>query len=57
MDYLMAYIAWDLDLVDLKQLVHNSLDFASIDEDHRKEVLNFATRKWIKFLRFVRGRH
>lgn len=50
LDYLMAYIAWDLDLTDLKQLVFNSLEFASIDEDHRKEVQAFAINKWIKFL-------
>jgi len=30
LDYLLAYLAWGLDLSDLKQLCLNSLEFASI---------------------------
>lgn len=34
-DYLMAYIAWDLDFADLRQLAINSLDYACISESER----------------------
>ena len=36
LDYVMAFVAWDLNLADLKQLALNSLEYASIDGDHRE---------------------
>jgi adenosine deaminase CECR1 len=32
LDYLYAYLCWDLNLNDLKQLCLNSIEFASIEE-------------------------
>ena len=33
LDYLMAFLAWDLDLADLQQLALNSLHFANITQE------------------------
>jgi len=57
LDYLMTYIAWDLSLEDLKQLVLNSIEFSSVEEEHKEKVRHFFERKWKKFLAYVRGRH
>lgn len=56
-DYVAAYIAWDLNLSDLKQLLFNALEFAQVDEQHKELVREFCTYKWIRFLAYVRGRH
>jgi adenosine deaminase len=35
LDYVYAFCTWDLDLKDLKQLLKNSIDFSSTDEEYR----------------------
>lgn len=54
-DYLMAYIAWDLNLSDLRQLISNSIEFASICEADKIQVRSFADHKWQHFISAVRG--
>jgi len=56
LDYVVAYIAWNLDLSDLKQLCLNSLKHAAIPEEDKEKVRQYFDYSWIKFLRFVRGR-
>lgn len=46
LDYLVAYIAWGLDLADLKQLAINSLEHAAISEDEKAKIRIFFDRKW-----------
>lgn len=41
LDYLAVYLAWDLSLSDLKQLLFNSLEFASITEGEKQAVREF----------------
>jgi adenosine deaminase CECR1 len=55
-DYVLAFLAWDLTLMDLRKLVINSIEYASIDEEHKEEVRDFTVRKWVRFLEYVRGR-
>lgn len=57
LDYLSVYLAWDLSLTDLKQMLFNSLEFASIDEESRAAIKEFSMYKWVKFLAYVRGRY
>lgn len=57
LDYIMAYLAWGLDLGDLKQLCLNSLTHASINEDEKAALTEFFNYKWYKFLLYVKGRH
>ena len=56
MDYLYAYLCWDLNLMDLKQLCLNSIEFAAISEADKKNLENFFNYKWKIFLAFVRSR-
>jgi adenosine deaminase len=50
LDYLLVYLAWGLDLADLKELCLNSLKFASISEAEHKEVDVFFHKQWRRFL-------
>lgn len=55
-DYMMCYLAWDLSLRDLKQLVLNSLKYSSVDEEHKHTIMTeFFENKWTKFLEYIRG--
>ena len=56
LDYLLIYLAWGLDLADLKQFCLNSLEFASISEEDRDEMRVFFDYKWKKFLIAIKGR-
>jgi adenosine deaminase CECR1 len=57
LDYLYAYLAWDLSLNDLKQLIFNSLEYASVDEEHKIKLLEYSSLRWKKFLTYVRNRY
>ena len=57
LDFCYAFLAWGLDLADLKKLIMNSLEYASIGENDKAQIRNFAEYKWRKFLLFVKGRH
>ena len=54
-DYLVAYLAWDMDLSDLKQLALNSLEFATITESEKDQVREFFKARWKKFQQFVKS--
>ena len=56
-DYVYAYLAWDLNLADLKALVQNSIQYSSTDEEHKEALKKWTQRKWIRFLEYVRGRY
>eukprot|EP00350_Pseudokeronopsis_sp_OXSARD2_P001547 CAMPEP_0170567922 /NCGR_PEP_ID=MMETSP0211-20121228/80797_1 /TAXON_ID=311385 /ORGANISM="Pseudokeronopsis sp., Strain OXSARD2" /LENGTH=126 /DNA_ID=CAMNT_0010889527 /DNA_START=419 /DNA_END=795 /DNA_ORIENTATION=+ len=36
LDYVYAFLAWELSIADLKQLCLNSLIYSSVEEDHKK---------------------
>jgi adenosine deaminase CECR1 len=36
LDYVYAYMAWELNLSDLKKLVVNSIEYSSVDEGLKK---------------------
>ena len=57
MDYVLAYLAWDLNLMDLKQLCLNSIEFAAISEADKQNLTKFFNMKWKEFLVFVRGKY
>ena len=38
LDYVYAFLAWELDLADLKKLCLNSLEFASISAEERAKI-------------------
>jgi len=56
LDYLYVFIAWDLDIADLKQLCLNSLEYASVSEKDKDEISEFFDYKWNRFLDFVIGK-
>lgn len=57
LDYLVAFLCWDLNLMDLKQLCLNSIEFASISASEKKNLEQFFHYKWSIFLAYVRGKY
>jgi len=53
LDYLYAFLAWNLDIADLKKLCLNTIEFASITSDEKVELTTFFNHKWNVFLNFV----
>jgi len=52
----MVYLAWDLNLKDIKQMCINAIEFASIEENEKEDLRVFFKYKWEKFLAHVRGK-
>lgn len=50
LDYLFAYLAWELDLRDLKQLCLNSITYSSLNEMEKKKVLLMFLKRWDNFI-------
>lgn len=46
LDYVYAFLAWELDLADLKKLCLNSLEFSSISAEEKGKILPFFNQKW-----------
>ncbi len=57
LDYVYAFLAWDLDLADLKQLTLNSIKYAALKEEEKKVYYEFYENRWKRFLEYVRGRY
>ena len=53
LDYLYTFIAWELNLADLKKLAINSLKYASITQAEKEEIFKFFTYKWQLFIDYV----
>ena len=56
LDYVYAFIAWELDIADLKKLCLNSLEHASITEEEKGVLKIFFEQRWKRFLEYVRGK-
>jgi adenosine deaminase CECR1 len=57
LDYLYVYLAWDLNIADLKKLCLNSIEFATITDDEKKELMKFFDYKWSRFLDYVNAKY
>ena len=58
MDYLFAYLAWDLDIRDLKKLSLNGITYSSVSEAHKKHLLTEVfPGKWKEFINLVLQKH
>jgi len=54
MDYLMAYIAWDLNLRDIKKLSLNGIEYSNITEDHKKYLKDEVfSQEWKVFVQNI----
>ena len=55
MDYVAAFLAWDLDLKDLKKLSMNGIKYSSIgDGEEKKRLVEVVfTEKWKLFIEYV----
>lgn len=53
LDFLYVFLAWDLDIADLKQLVLNSIKYSSVSEDHKTKLYEFFRYKWSRFLDYI----
>lgn len=57
LDYLYVYLAWELDIADLKKLCMNSIDYCGVTEDKKVELRKFFDHKWGRFLDIVNGKY
>jgi len=57
LDYMYAYLWWDLSIEDMKQLALNSIEFASISSEDKLNAIDFFEEKWSSFLAYVRGKY
>jgi hypothetical protein len=57
LDYLYAFLAWELDIADLKKLCYNTIKYASVAPEQKAELVDFFAYKWTRFLDFVIGKH
>jgi hypothetical protein len=53
LDYLYVFLAWDLDIADLKQLVINSIKYSSVSEKSKQQLMEFFRYKWSRFLDYI----
>ena len=53
LDYLYAFLSWDLDIADLKKLCLNSIEFSGISKEEKVDLYKFFNHKWNIFLEFV----
>ncbi len=49
-DFYEAFLAWDLDLRDLKQLARNSLVYSAMDGDEKRQALTEWESRWARFV-------
>jgi hypothetical protein len=57
MDYLVAYMAWDLDILDILKIAENSYKYASISEETKAKYIPFFHNRWERFCKFVVSRY
>ena len=57
LDYLVAYLEWDLDLSDIKKLCLNSIEYSTVSEESKVELRKLFDLRWRRFLSYVRGRY
>lgn len=50
LDFTWAYLAWDLDLADIKKLALNSIEYSSISEDEKKQQFGYFDADWKDFI-------
>lgn len=54
LDYVYAFLAWDLDIKDLKKLSLNGIQYSSVDQDHKDYLTNDVfDKKWREFIQIV----
>jgi adenosine deaminase CECR1 len=54
MDYLMAYIAWDLNIRDIKKLSLNGIEYANIDTEHKTYLKDeIFSKEWKEFVQNI----
>ena len=54
MDYVFAFLAWELDLKDLKKLSLNGITYSSLDKEQKDHLKNSVfIRKWKEFIDLV----
>jgi adenosine deaminase CECR1 len=54
MDYLMAYIAWDLNIRDIKKLSLNGIEYSNIDRDHKTYLKDeIFSKEWKEFVQNI----
>ena len=49
-DFYAVFMAWDLDLADLKQLALNSLRYSSLNADEQAQAIAAWTVRWHAFI-------
>lgn len=50
-DFYMAFMAWGLDLADLKQLALNSIEYSTLNQSEKSAALRVWNSKWKQFIK------
>ncbi len=54
MDYLMAYVGWDLSIRDIKKLSLNGLEYSNVEKEAKKEIRTEVFDKdWARFIQDI----
>lgn len=54
LDYVYAFIAWELDIKDLKKLSLNGLTYSSLEQSDKDYLINEVfEKKWKEFIQYV----
>jgi adenosine deaminase CECR1 len=56
LDFVYAFVAWDLSLSEVKKLCLNSIKYSSIDEEEKVQQYEYFADRWRRWLNFARGR-
>lgn len=57
LDYLYVFIAWDLDIRDLKKLSLNGIKYSSLSEEEKAHAYEVFEKKWKDFITLVLEKH
>ena len=54
MDYVVAFLAWELNIRDLKKLSLNGITYSSVDDETKKQLKEEVfPRKWKQFISYL----
>lgn len=53
LDWVYVYLAWELNITELKKLNYNSIEYASISEEDKVQFRQLFEEKWAIFVQMV----
>lgn len=54
LDFVYAFLAWDLSLTELKQLQLNSIKYSALSDLEKRNAFTLFEKKWKSWIEYVR---